>query len=355
MTPEKRAAMAIEGMYQDVENTSSPMRRRASTRRPLGALNANNIMSPTHKSASKPMQKPVADAEARAVNQTAAPVFSIDPEVSPWTVPDSPVRCPLDEKEVARKRGSPSGLVLPALAIGSVLALLAAPHMTGVEQSDAMVQPSSILQPDMDVHQSLFEQAMEDLVVSYRHHDSNAPPGSPSDDFLAQPVEISSDDTTEVAHLQYQEAVGPADDDDIEPFENDDDWAPLSVQDLEAISAAYDDLEPSGASEDESLLPWEACMMSGPLHIPQTAEELGMPEFAGFARLTASGELYLFEEADSEIPVGMMALDGCVAASWPEGACFDLKTLSGSYQGCVSDQDEAADWAHAAAQVPCNN
>lgn len=341
--------MAIEGMYQDVENTSSPVRRRASARRPLGSLNANNIMSPsTQKYGVKAVEKTAPPAPA---NEIAAPVFSIDPEVSPWTVPDSPVRCPLDEKEVAKKRWSSGALVMPALAIGSVLALLAAPYMMSEQPVQNNVFESVASQESRP--QFPIDQAMEDLVVSYRDTDAVAPPAGPDTHFNAQPVELSSDDWAEVAHLQYEENMGPEDDEVTEPFDGQDDWSPLSAEDLNAISAAYDDNEPIGASQDETTMPWEACMMSGPLHIPQTTEQSGMAEFAGFARLTPTGELYLFEQADSEVPVGMISLDGCMDTQWPQGACFDLNTLSGLYQGCVGDPDEASDWVHAAKQVAC--
>lgn len=340
--------MAIEGMYQDAENISSPVRRRASSRRPLGALNSN-IMSPsTQNSGMKAMQK-TAPAPA---NDTAAPVFSINPEVSPWTVPDSPVRCPLDEKEIAQKRWSPSAMVMPALAIGSVLALLAAPYMSGVQPAEKVVLDHVALQ--VSPQQSPIEQAMEELVVSYRDADLDAPPAGPSTDYYAQPVEISSDDAAEVAHLQYEGIMGPEEDEDTEPFDSDDDWSPLSPEDLEAISAANDDNEPVDPSQEDSIMPWEACIMSGPLHIPDSRES-GMAEFAGFARLTPTGDLYLFEQADSEAPVGMISLDGCMGTNWPQGACFDLNSLSGWYQGCVGDSEEAADWVHAAKQIACDH
>ena len=208
--------MAIEGLYEDQENVGSPMvrSRRSSVRRPLGAIAGNIILTPSdsRRPAQKSMQKP-----GKALEEApAAPhVFSIAPELSPWTVPDSPVRCPLDEKELARKRSSSSSIVLSALAIGAVLALLAAPHMSSHFDSP----PQTPMQQD----------AQELAVSSYDMHDSDTDtvadtaPSGPQDNSITdepthsmtvvltfQPVEIPSDDATEIAHSWGNDSWGDA-------------------------------------------------------------------------------------------------------------------------------------------------
>ena len=346
--------MAIEGLYEDQENTSSPMvRRRASTRRPLGAINANTIMSPAA-SASKAYK---AEAPAPAAPPPQSPLFSVAPEVSPWTVPDSPVACPLDEKEWAQKRSRGGAMALTALALGAMLAIIAGPS---IMPSPAPAMAPSLVESQSGpvVQHSPIEQAVEELVVSYRDDG----PAAPADEFdvshffaePAVPVEIASDDAAGFAESWVQEEpahnIAEEDNEPTEPFVLDDDWAPLSVDDL-AAGLEKVTLAPSGPEEEEAVA-WEASMMSGPLHIPQMSES-DMPEFAGFARLTPEGDLYLFEEADAEFPTGMLAVDGCMGTPEPHGTCFSLHTGVGAFLGCVGDQEEAFDWVHAARQVPC--
>ena len=329
--------MAIEGLYEDSENTGSPiMRRRSSVRKPLSAISKNMMHSPAPSSTAKAMQKPSIIHEA----PPATPMFSIDPEVSPWTVPDSPVRCPLDEKEIARKR-SRAHIVMPALAIGAVLSLLAAPYIMNTESLKAPQFVHSAPHSELDVA-------------------TDGPPLGPRDDVFdnvfsapsAQPVEISSDDTTELTHMYAQGPEDPAVEEETnEPFAtSDDDWAPLSVDNIDSNTAGS---ENTGRSDEVTVSPWEAAIMSGPLHIPQKSED-AMPEFAGFSRMTPDGELYLFEQADSEVPMGMLSLDGCKATGDVSGTCFEINSLSGPFTGCVGDEDEAQDWVWAARQLPCD-
>lgn len=309
--------MAIEGLYEDQENVGSPMvrSRRSSVRRPLGAIAGNIILTPSEsrRPAQKSMQKP-----GKALEEApAAPhVFSIAPELSPWTVPDSPVRCPLDEKELARKRSSSSSIVLSALAIGAVLALLAAPHMSSHFDSP----PQTPMQQD----------AQELAVSSYDMHDSDTDtvadtaPSGPQDNSITdepthsmtvvltfQPVEIPSDDATEIAHswgndswgdeVAQDPPAGPEDEKEASqtdengldeavvppqfsensagempqteenaPVEvdappappahetDDDDWASLSVEDLNLAESSEHahPVESAAAEGEETLSPW---------------------------------------------------------------------------------------------------
>ncbi len=335
--------MAIEGLYEDQENMSSPMvRRRASTRRPLGAINANTIMSPAA-SASKASK---AEAPAPAAPPPQSPLFSVAPEVSPWTVPDSPVTCPLDEKEWAQKRFRGGPVALTALALGTMLAIITGPSIMP-STAPAIVPAFEESQPGPVVQHSPVEQAVEELVAT--EFDVTHFFAEP-----AVPVEIASDDTAGFAKSWVKEELAhnivEEDNEPTEPFVLDDDWDPLSVDDL-AAGLEKVTLAPAGAEEEEAVA-WEASMMSGPLHIPQMSES-DMPEFAGFARLTPEGDLYLFEEADAEFPTGMLAVDGCMGTPEPHGTCFSLHTGVGAFLGCVGDQEEAMDWVHAARQVPC--
>jgi hypothetical protein len=341
--------MAIEGLYEDQENTSTPMRqRRSSVRRPLGAISANNILSPTGaKSAAKPMQK------EREPSET--PVFTLAPEVSPYTVPDSPVRCPLDEKELARKRTSGSDLIMPALAIGAVLALLAAPYMMDSAPIQKTSMPNMPLQFEANMPTPV-EQMMEELETD--------PLSGPSDDLFtsdfaepsAQPVEISSDDASEFLHSWGPEKDEVTEEEPTEAFDtNDDHWGPLSVDDLNNYDLTE---EPAGPENEVAEAPWEQAIMSGPIYIPQTGSDSHVASgFAGFARLSPVGDLYFFEEAGSEMPHGMMSLDGCAdyesITQQAHGHCYPLHSLSGDFRGCVGDEEEAQDWVHALRQIAC--
>jgi len=326
------------------------MRRRSSVRKPLSAISKNTLQSPAPSSTAKAMQKPSMIHEA----PPAAPVFSIDPEVSPWTVPDSPVRCPLDEKEIARKR-SRAQIVMPALAIGAVLSLLAAPYMMNTAPVDNFTSPLNNIASSFVAPLFVHSAPHSELDVA-----KDGPPLGPRDNVFenefsapsAQPVEISSDDTAELTNMYAQGPEDPAEEEETnEPFAtSDDDWAPLSVDNINSNTAGN---EPTGASDEVTVSPWEAAIMSGPLHIPQKSED-AMPEFAGFSRMTPDGELYLFEQADSEVPIGMLSLDGCKAPGDVSGTCFEINSLSGPFTGCVGDEDEAQDWVWAARQLPCD-
>lgn len=353
--------MAIEGMYEDEENTRSPMmRRRSSVRRPLGAISANNILSPTSaKSAAKGMMKdqPVQKDEA----PPPTPIFTLAPEVSPYTVPDSPVRCPLDEKELARKRTSGNDMFMPTLAIGAVLALLAAPYMMHSNTIQKTSMTNMPLHFEARMPQIPVEQVIGELQIS--DAETYGPPSGPSEglfssDFAApsaQPVEISSDDAAEFAR-----SWGPEEDEvteePTEAFDTNNDWAPLSVDDLNNYDLTE---EPAGGADEEAVGPWEQSMMSGPLHIPNThadSDSHVAAGFAGFARLSPSGDLYFFEEADSEFPHGMISLDGCAnyesIVAQSQGYCFPL---SDGLRGCVGDEEEAQDWVHALRQITCDH
>ena len=351
--------MAIEGLYEDQENTSSPMvRRRASVRRPLGAINSNTIMSPLA-SATK-AQKTPAPATAVAAPPPQSPVFIIAPEVSPWTVPDSPMACPLDEKEFARKRSWGALLGLTALALGAMLAIVAGPTiMNSHAPINAMVPAGVQSGPTFVVEQSPIGQPVEEQVVSYGE---DGPDGAGDkfdvDQFFvepAMPVEIAADDAAGFVESWGLEGsahnAAEVEDDHGPRVGVEDDWAPLSVDDL-AAGLEQVTLEPAGA-EEETAAPWEASIMSGPLHIPQKSES-DMPEFAGFARMSPAGDLYLFMEADAEFPTGMLALDGCMSTADAHGTCFALNTRVGAFEGCVGDEEEAMEWVNSARQVPCN-
>jgi len=344
--------MAIEGLYEDQENTSSPMvRRRSSVRRPLGAINSNTIMSPLA-SATKAQKAP-----ATAVAPQQSPLFIITPEVSPWTVPDSPMACPLDEKEFARKR-SWGAMVLTALALGAMLTIVAGPTIMISHASISATAPAGVQSgPTFVVEQSPIGQAVEEQVVSYG---DDGPTGAGDefdvDQFLVEPavpIEIAADDAAGFVDSWGPEesAHNAAEVEKSEPFAVEDDWAPLSIDDL-AAGLEQVTLQPAEA-EEETAAPWEASIMSGPLHIPQKSES-DMPEFAGFARMSAAGDLYLFTEADAEFPTGMLALDGCISTSDAHGTCFALNTGVGAFEGCVGDAEEAMEWVNSARQVPCN-
>ena len=356
--------MAIEGLYEDQENTSSPMvRRRASVRRPLGAINSNTIMSPL--ASTTKAQKTPAPTTAVAAPPTQSPVFVIAPEVSPWTVPDSPMACPLDEKEFARRR-SWGAVALTALALGAMLALVAGPTIMNSHAPIDATAPTGVQSgPTFVVEQSPIGQAVQEQLVSYG---DDGPDGAGDefdvDQFLVEPairqallVEIAADDAAGFVDSwgpegSAQNAVEVEDDNGpSEPFVAEDDWAPLSIDDLTA-GLEQVTLDPVRA-EEETAAPWEASIMSGPLYIPQKSES-DMPEFAGFARMSAAGDLYLFTEADAEFPTGMLALDGCMSTADAHGTCFALNTRVGAFEGCVGDEEEAMEWVNSARQVPCN-
>jgi hypothetical protein len=394
--------MAIEGLYEDSENASSPVvRRRTSTRRPLGAI-SNILLSPSdQKSATKMKLKP-----ELASTVEATPVFSIAPEVSPFTAPDTPVRCPADEKELAKKGASGSRVVFPALAltIGVLAAALAAPYVMK-SPSGEQVGAINLAPPSAPaVQHSPIATVTEDLATAFPAFEGPIADSFHNDlaNTITQPVEISSDEATGVSHTWTPQEIepvsndapaGPATEDQVkesrnvddpvdgvtrvvvvqdvdapqgpaleeeedeatEPFAlEDDDWAPLSVEDIgaepaAAAAAAGHEVE----VDEESNKPWEAGIMSGPLHIPPNQHDDSSLSFAGFARLTEEGELYLFAEADSEFPEGMLSIDGCAKLDSPSNMCFFLNTNSGKFMGCVGDWEEALDWIFSMRQVAC--
>ena len=351
--PARHATMAIDGMYADPEestmNADTGARRRS--RRPLGAISANSILSPSRPPAAKAPQK-------AALEVPASPRIDLAPESSIF---NSPIQCPIDDKERAQKRAHAarsSGAVPAAVAIGLVgVALFAAGPFISPATSPStadVLQPAPTPSPQAGMLEATAI-IPEGPIADFFHDDFASPVeiAAPAVDVPSAFEVVPAEPAAEEQPQEEEEAT--------EPFAtaDDDDWAPLSVADLE-FAQNFADAEPHEhgsasdvLSDDDTEKPWEAGIMSGPLHIPPSAEDDSTMSFAGFARLTEAGELYLFEEAHSDFPEGMLGIDGCTPVANAQNVCFPINTKSGHFMGCVGDWEEAADWVYSLRQIGC--
>jgi len=187
------------------------------------------------------------------------------------------------------------------------------------------------------------------------------------DDEPAQPIEFAADDVDQrfpFVSAQAAEAFDPA---THHPF--------VSAEEKEAFEEdmakevaeweVWEDARDATDSEDEDEAPveerpWDAALIAGPLHIPAGHRgNLHLPaDFGGYARLTAGGELFLFESPAAANPDGMLLVDTCMtsleeASSDLPDVCFEIPTPGRKVAGCVDEVEDAAAWHTAMRAVPC--
>ena len=153
------------------------------------------------------------------------------------------------------------------------------------------------------------------------------------------------------------EAVGEQEEEHVE-----EDWSEFSPGHEDLFDAEDDMAE----GEGEDQMPWDQSTIAGPVHLDANlipdgidASLVSGDHTSLFARLAGNGELFLFAEAESALPVAMLTIDGCAhvmnSAQALRDSCFAIHTMAGrTGAGCVVDAEEAQDWAAALGQSPCD-
>jgi hypothetical protein len=186
---------------------------------------------------------------------------------------------------------------------------------------------------------------------------------APALDVLSEMREVMSEmgDNTEgsVAQVldEFAEAVEEHEEEYVE-----EDWSEFSPGHEDLFDAEDDTAE----GEGEDHMPWDQSTIAGPVHLDANLISDGIDaslvsgdHTSLFARLAGNGELFLFAEAESALPVAMIAIDGCAhvmnSAQALRDSCFAIHTMAGrTGAGCVVDAEEAQDWAAALGQSPCD-